>query len=166
MSDGGRTRQSIRALLTRLNNNKTELARRLLIGVNQLGKLLKGERGRGVWRARLRVLEKIAAVEADWRLVSAGDEGFAVAVRQGRDIAHFHPDGTFSHWVMALPGHGHRLRFDTPQGLPRLVGADGVTDLPGGVVSADGGGLAGAPWRRGVDARRRPGGARLPAGAR
>ena len=85
------------------------------------------------------MLEKIAAVEADWRLESAGDEGFAVAVRQGRDIAHFRPDGTFSHWVMALPGHGHRLRFDTPQGLPRLVAADGVSDLPGGVVSAEGG---------------------------
>ena len=85
------------------------------------------------------MLEKIAEVEADWRLVSAGDKGFAVAVRQDRDIAHFRPDGTFSHWVMVLPGHGHRLRFDTPQGLPRLVAADGVSDLPGGVVSAEGG---------------------------
>ncbi len=142
-----RTKESTHELLTRLNdnnkndNNKAELARRLLISVEQLRTLLKGGGDEKVWLPRLSVLRKIAEVEADWRLVPTGDEGFAVAVRQGGSTAHFRPDGTFSHWVMALPGTGHRLRFDTPQSLPRLVGADGESGLPGEVVSADGGGL-------------------------
>ncbi len=138
MSGGGRTRQSTRALLARLNSNKTELAWRLLIGPHPLHTLLGGGGDGKVWLPRFSVLEKIVEVEADWRLVPAGDEGFAVAVRQDRDIAHFHPNGLLSHWVTVLPGHGPRLRFDTPQGLPRLVGADGVSGLPGGVVSAEG----------------------------
>ncbi len=145
MSDGDRIEQSTRELLTRLNGHRRELARRLLTSDASQRMLLAGVGNRGVWLPRLSVLEKIAAVEADWRLESASDEGFAVAVRQGGSIAHFRPDGTFSRWVVALPGHGHRLRFDDPQGPPRLVDADGVSDLPGDlpgeVVSADGGGL-------------------------
>ncbi len=139
MSDGDRTKEITRELLTQVNDKKSKLARLLLTHISNLKLLLAGGGDKGVWLPRLRVLREIAEKEADWRLESAGAEGFAVAVRQSGSIAHFRPDGALSHWRLTLPGHGHQLRFDTPQGLPRLVSADGVSSLPGVVVRADGG---------------------------
>ncbi len=128
----------LRGLLNQLENHNhgpAELARRLLISEKHLTNLLDG-RGLGDWLPRLRVLEVIAPVQADWRLVRMPTvSGFAVAVRRGQEIAHFHPDGTFSHSAMVLPGTGHRLELEGPEGTARLVKADGTIEIP--AVSTD-----------------------------
>ncbi len=122
------------------SHGPAELARRLWIGEKRLRHMRAGY-GVGGWLSRLRRLEEIARVEADWRLVPVAHGGFAVAVRRGQDIAHFDLQGAVSHWALALPGSGHRLELNGPEGTARLVDAYGTTKIPATISPGDGGRL-------------------------
>ncbi|MET9914819.1 hypothetical protein ABZZ74_50545, partial [Streptomyces sp. NPDC006476] len=133
----------LQGLLDRLEKRPSELARRLLTSGPYLLSMRRGGI-RPEWLPRLKVLEKIAPQETDWRLVPTAHSGFAVALRRGQDIAHFHSHGAFSHWAMALPGTGHQLELkdpEGPEGSARLVDADGTTEIEAHISTGDRGEL-------------------------
>ncbi len=84
----------------------------------------------------LSVLDKISAVEENWRLEPLGS-GFGVTVGWREATVLFRPNGAFQQWATVLPGSGHSLRFqETAEtaDLPQLVARDGGP-VPGGSVT-------------------------------
>ena len=110
-----------------------ELARRLRVPPHQIDTWLRRNAPLDTWRVPLSVLDKISAVEDNWRLEPLGP-GFAVTVGWREATVFFRPDGAFTEWATVLPGSGHSLRFKQTEDLPRLAARDGGP-VPGGSVT-------------------------------